>query len=115
MGLEKPWRADTTGFSASSWGTKNTGGLWVVGTGIRRARLTYPRNDLHRDFEHHQATSPSLQSVSGLLFGATLQMAVHGSNQATKAHQTQSATNCTYISDDDLNVFGLTVCEPATA
>ncbi|WP_342376644.1 MopE-related protein [Myxococcus stipitatus] len=96
--------------SASSWGTKNTGGLWVVGTGIRRARLTYPETT----FTVTSSTNCGNESLTSISEWTAVWSdpadgrAWLGTSGGFKAHQTQSATNCTYISDDDLNVFGLT-------
>ncbi|WP_241758504.1 putative metal-binding motif-containing protein [Myxococcus landrumensis] len=95
--------------AASSWGTKTTGGIWVTGNNVRRARLTYPETT----FTVTSSTNCGSQTVGGgsewtaVWSDPSDGRAWLGTSGGYKAYQTQGATNCTFISDDDVDIFGL--------
>lgn len=96
--------------SASSWGTKTTGGIWVSGTNNRRARLTLPETAFTA------ITSTNCGSIT--LAGNTEWMSVWsdpadgrawlGSKGGIYAYLAQGAANCVSIHDQNLEVRGLT-------
>ncbi|WP_233278391.1 putative metal-binding motif-containing protein [Myxococcus stipitatus] len=95
--------------SASSWGTKTTGGIWVTGTNNRRARLTFPATTF---------TVISSTDCGSTLSGSTEWLSVWsdpsdgrawlGSKGGIYGYQTQSSTSCVIVHDQDLQVLGLT-------
>ncbi|WXH26699.1 hypothetical protein WA016_00610 [Myxococcus stipitatus] len=101
----KTVESDSTWLSASSWGTRTTGGVWVAGTNNRLARMTFPE----MTFTVLAATNcGALDTVWSSVWGdPTNGQAWLGSQGGKKGYLPQSSTNCVAVHDDNLEIFGL--------
>ncbi|WP_338863411.1 MopE-related protein [Myxococcus stipitatus] len=112
-GAAPSWVPKTEGssdwLSASSWGTKTTGGIWVTGASNRRARMTFPETT----FTVITSTNcGSTTLMSGTAWNSvwsdpTDGRAWLGSAGGIYGYLPQNATNCVVVHDSNLEIFGL--------